>query len=214
MTGELFQIQGDEFKIVSLDGHRISIRRIHLKESYENIKVIVPGKTLSEISKILDGSVQDEVHIYFTDKQVSFEFSDTIVYSRLIEGEYYKIEQMLSNDYETKVTINKAQLLSCIDRATLLLKESDKKPILIQVTDGNMELKMNTKIGSMNEDIAIEKEGKDILIAFNPKFLIEALRVIEDEEIHIYTINAKAPCFIKDQDESYRSEERRVGKEC
>ncbi len=203
MTGELIDIKGDEMKVVSLDGHRISIRKIQLKQSYNDKKVVVPGKTLVEISKILTGDAEDEVNIFFTDKHIVFEFDNTTVVSRLIEGEYFKIEQMLSSDYETKVRINKREFLSCIDRATLLVKEGDKKPIIINVTDGNMELKINSFIGSMNEDIDIAKEGKDILIGFNPKFLIDALRVIDDEEIDIYFVNPKAPCFIKDADEKY-----------
>lgn len=86
-----------------------------------------------------------------------FEFDQTTVVSRLIEGEYFRIDQMLSSDYETKVTINKRELLSCIDRATLLVKEGDKKPIIISITDGLMELKINSAIGSMDEQIDIEK---------------------------------------------------------
>lgn len=203
MTGELFEINGDQFKVVSLDGHRISIRKITLKESYNDIKVIVPGKTLNEIIKILSGEIADTVSIYFTDKHILFEFDNTIVLSRLIEGEYFKINQMLSSDYETKIMINKKELLSCIDRATLLIKESEKKPIIISINDKGMELKMNTSIGSMDEEIYIEKDGKDILIGFNPKFLIEALRVIDDEIIDIYLINPKAPCFIRNAEESY-----------
>lgn len=203
MTGELFEVSENTLKVVSLDGHRISIRKIELKESYPDQKVIVPGKTLIEVSKILSGEVSDEVKIYFTDRHILFEFDQTIVLSRLIEGEYYKIDQMLSNDYETKVTINNKEFLSCIDRATLLIKESEKKPIIINITDSNIELKVHSSIGSMNEEIDIKKDGKDILIGFNPKFLIDALKVIDDEEVDIYLFNPKAPCFIKDKDESY-----------
>ena len=132
-----------------------------------------------------------------------FEFDNTVVVSRLIEGEYFKIDQMLSSDYETKVKINKKELISCIDRASLLVKEGDKKPIIINITDGNMELKINSVMGSMNEDIDIEKSGKDLMIGFNPKFMIDALRVIDDEEVELYMVNPKAPCFIKNQEESY-----------
>ena len=121
----------------------------------------------------------------------------------MIEGEYFRIDQMLSSDYETKVKINKKELLSCIDRATLLVKEGDKKPIIINIMDEIMELKIQSQLGSMNEEIMISKEGKDLLIGFNPKFLIDALRVIEDEEVTIYLMNAKAPCFIRDEKESY-----------
>ena len=203
MTGELFDIKGNEMKVVSLDGHRISIRKIDLKNSYEPKKVVVPGKTLNEISKILPGDTDKDVSIFFTPKHVLFEFDNTVVVSRLIEGEYFKIDQMLSSDYETKVQINKKELLNCIDRATLLIKEGDKKPIIINIKDGSMELKMNSIVGSMNEDIDIEKIGKDMMIGFNPKFLIEALRVIEDEEIDIYLVNPKAPCFIRERYEKY-----------
>jgi len=203
MTGELFEVTGNELKVVSLDGHRISIRKEVLKNNFDNIKVIVPGKTLVEISKILSGGTEDEVRIFITSNHIVFEFDNTVVVSRLIEGEYFKINQMLSSDYETKVRINKKELLNCIDRATLLVKEGDKKPIIINITDGKMELKINSVVGSMNEDIDIAKEGKDILIGFNPKFLIDALKVIDDEEVDIYIVNPKAPCFIKDKEESY-----------
>lgn len=203
MTGELFDIKGDELKVVSLDGHRISIRKIQLKNSYDPIKVVVPGKTLNEVSKILPGDADSDVTISFTAKHIVFEFGNTVVVSRLIEGEYFRIEQMLSSDYETKVTVNKKELLSCIDRATLLVKEGDKKPIIINITDGSMELKINSIVGSMNEEIDIDKKGKDLMIGFNPKFLIDALRVIDDEEIDLYMVNPKAPCFIKNEEESY-----------
>ena len=203
MTGELFEINENQLKVVSLDGHRISIRNIELKEHYANKKVVVPGKTLNEISKILPGSVDDDVTIYITDNHIIFEFLNTTVVSRLIEGEYFKIEQMLSSDYETKVKINKRELLDCIDRATLLVKEGDKKPIIMDIQDGVMELKINSFIGSMNEDIDIEKTGKDILIGFNPKFFIDALRVIDEEEVSLYMVNPKAPCFIRDDDNQF-----------
>lgn len=203
MTGELFQIQDNMLKVVSLDGHRISIRKTELKNSYQPRKAVVPGKTLMEVSKILSGEAESEVNISFTNNHIVFEFDDTIVVSRLIEGEYFRIDQMLSSDYETKVKMNKRELLNCIDRATLLVKEGDKKPIIIHILDDVMELKIKSQIGSMDEEIMIEKEGRDLLIGFNPKFLIDALRVIDDEEVTLYLTNPKAPCFIKDDNETY-----------
>lgn len=203
MTGELFELKDQKLKVVSLDGHRVSIRTIELKEDYDPRKVIVPGKTLMEISKILSGEMDSMVRIYFSKNNIVFEFDETTVISRLIDGEYFRIEQMLSNDYETKVKVNKKEFLNCIDRATLLIKEGDKKPIIIQIGDEEMHLKITSGLGSMNEEIAIEKEGKDILIGFNPKFLIDALRVIDDEMITLYMVNPKAPCFIRNEEESY-----------
>lgn len=203
MTGELFQVQGSNLKVVSLDGHRISIRNVELKESYEDHSVIVPGKTLTEVSKIVSGETEDLVNIYFTENHIVFSFDDTTVVSRLIEGPYFRIDHMLSSDYETKITVNKREFLNCIDRATLLIRESDRKPIIINVTDGSLELKIRSDIGSMNEELDIEKEGRDIMIGFNPKFLMDALRVIDDESIDIYLVNPKAPCYIRDEKQSY-----------
>jgi len=203
MTGELFDINGNELKVVSLDGHRISIRKIALRDNYPSRKVVVPGKTLNEVSKIVSGDTDKDVNIFFTGKHIVFDFDNTTVVSRLIEGEYFKIDQMLSSDYETKVTINKKELLECIDRATLLVKEGDKKPIIININDEMMELKINSTVGSMNEEIDISKQGKDIMIGFNPKFMIDALRVIDDEQVDIYLVNPKAPCFIRDTAEKY-----------
>ena len=128
-----------------------------------------------EISKIIPGGVDDDVIIYLADNHIVFDFDTTTVVSRLIEGEYFKIDQMLSSDYETKVKVNKRELLDCIDRSTLLVKEGDKKPIIMNVTDGNMELKITSFIGSMNEDI-------------------------DEEEVSLYMVNPKAPCFIKDDE--------------
>ena len=203
MTGELFEIKSNCLKIVSLDGHRISIRKMPLKREYSDRKIVVPGKTLSEISKILSGEIDDQVSIYFTKNHILFEFDQTMVVSRLIEGEYFRIDQMLSNDYDTKVSVNKKEFLNCIDRATLLVREGDKKPIVIEIKDSSMELKIDSAMGSMNEEIDIEKDGKDIIIGFNPKFLIDALKVIDDEVIHMYLMNPKAPCFIRDDEENY-----------
>ena len=203
LTGELFEITGDEFKIASLDLHRVSIRKIQLKESYDNIKVVIPGKALNEISKILSGNLEDEVTIFFSTNYVMFELENTIILTRLIEGNFYNVNQMLSSDYETKIKINKSEFLGCIDRATLLLRDAEKKPVIMNIEDNNVKMEMNTKIGSMDEDISLEKEGKDLKIAFNPKFLIDVLRVVEDEDIYLYLINSKSPCFIKNEDETY-----------
>lgn len=203
MTGELFEINGHELRVVSLDGHRISIRKIELKEDYAPIKVVVPGKTLNEVSKILTGGSEDYMNLFFTDRHIVFEFDKTTVVSRLIEGEYFRINQMLSSDYETKVSINKKELQSCIERASLLIREGEKKPIIINITDGSLELKINSFIGSMNEDIDIDKQGKDMMIGFNPKFILDALRVIDDECIDIYLVNPKAPCFIRNEEQTY-----------
>ena len=203
MTGELFEVNEGTLKVVGLDGHRIAIRNIKLEGRSDDVRVVIPGKTLQEISKILNADAESFVNIYFTNNHVLFEFDQTHVVSRLIEGDYFKISQMLSNDYETKVSINKKEFLDSIDRANLLIREGDKKPIIINILNGLLQVNVNSAIGALNEDIDIDKEGKDIMIGFNPKFLMDALRVIDDENVTIYLVNHKSPCFIRDKEENY-----------
>ena len=203
MTGELFEVNEGTLKVVGLDGHRIAIRNIKLEGRSDDVRVVIPGKTLQEISKILNADAESFVNIYFTNNHVLFEFDQTHVVSRLIEGDYFKISQMLSNDYETKVSINKKEFLDSIDRANLLIREGDKKPIIINILNGLLQVNVNSAIGALNEDIDIDKEGKDIMIGFNPKFLMDALRVIDDENVTIYLVNHKSPCFIRDKEDNY-----------
>ena len=181
----------------------IAIRNIKLEGRADDVRVVIPGKTLQEISKILNADAESLVNIYFTNNHVLFEFDQTHVVSRLIEGDYFKISQMLSNDYETKVSINKKEFLDSIDRANLLIREGDKKPIIINILNGLLQVNVNSAIGALNEDIDIDKEGKDIMIGFNPKFLMDALRVIDDENVTMYLVNHKSPCFIRDKEENY-----------
>lgn len=203
MTGEWIQIENNKLTITSLDGHRISVRNIELSESYSAMDVVVPGKTLSEVSKILPGEAKDFVNLYFTDKHILFEFNDTKVVSRLLEGAFYNIRQMLSTDYETKIKVNKMDFLRTLDRSTLFVKESDKRPIILNINNDQMDLRISSDIGSMQDQIPVSKEGKDLTIGFNPRFIVDALRVIDDEEITIYMINPIAPCIIKDDEETY-----------
>lgn len=203
MTGELFEVSNGKLSVVSLDGHRISIRNVELKDKSSDVKVIVPGKALSDISKIISGGVDDKVNIYFTVNHILFEFDDTKVVSRLIEGEYFRISHMLSVDYQIKFEVNKREFLDCLDRASLLIKDSDKKPIKLTIEDKELHLKIDSLIGSMNEEIDINKEGNNLIIGFNPKFLMDAIRVIDDDTITIYMNNTKSPCIIKDNEETY-----------
>jgi DNA polymerase-3 subunit beta len=198
MTGELFEVRDKTLRVIALDGHRIAIRSVELRQSYDNEKAIIPGKTLSEISKILGGDTEKTAKIYFSDKYVLFAFDETIVVSRLIDGEYFMVDQMLSKDYSTHFRIKRQDLLSSLDRSVLLVKEEDKKPIIFLITDGNLELRISSTIGSMDENLVIEKDGQDLNIGFNPKFLIDALRAIDEEEVDIYLQSSRAPAFIRD----------------
>lgn len=203
MTGELMEIIDHDIRMVALDGHRIAMRKTALRDAYDNRKVIIPGKTLNEISKILGADPEKNVDLFFTDKHILFSFDDTIVVSRLIEGEYYKIDKMLSRNYSTRVICRRRDLLDCLDRAMLLVKEEDKKPVIIMIREDEMDLRINTTLGSMDEVLAIRKDGDDLNIGFNPRFLIDALRAIDSEEVSMYLVSPKAPCFIRDEEDLY-----------
>ena len=203
MTGELFEVKDGVLQVVSLDGHRISLRNLVLKGNASNVSVVVPGKTLNDLSKIITGGVDDMVTIYFTDRHILFEFDNTMVVSRLLEGEYFKIVQMLSMDHKIKVRVNNKELFDCIDRATILMRESDKKPIIVNIKDDMMYMKVDTMMGTMDEELDITKDGEEIIIGFNPKFLTDVLKVIDDEDIFIYMRDAKSPCIIRDDAGTY-----------
>ena len=204
LTGELFEIKGNKLKVVALDKFRIAIRYMELKEEYDLGKVIIPGKSLNEISKILNGGMEDDVMIYFTDNHILFDLGDTVVVSRLIENtNFFDTDKMISSDYKTKIEINKREFMDCIDRATLLIKEGESKPVFLTIKDGVLDLSINTFIGTMDEKININKEGDDLMISFNPKFLLDILKVLEDETITLYMTNSKLPCFIRNENNSY-----------
>lgn len=203
MTGVYMEIHGNFLKMVALDGHRISVRTIQLKQPYPDHSVIIPGKSLNEINKNLSSEINDKAYIYFTDNQMIVDIENTTMVVRLIEGQYFNYEQMIRFQFNTKVVVNRREIVDSINRATLLVKEGEKKPIILNIVDGKIELMGNSAFGTMKEDIQVLKEGEDLMIGFNPRFLFDALRVIDDEQVSIYLMDAKSPAFIKDDAESY-----------
>ena len=203
MKGELFSVKGDNLKVVSLDSHRISIRNEKMAISYEDSDVIVPGKALNEISRILGGNVDEMVNIEFDKRFIKFSFAKTLVISRLIEGEFFDVERMISSDYSTEVRVNKIDFMNNIDRAITLTREGDKKPVILEIRDSFINMDINSALGSMAARIDANKTGDDIVIGFNPKFLMDALRVIDDEEVVMYFVNSNAPCFIRNDEVDY-----------
>lgn len=203
MTGEFFEVRGDIMRVVALDGHRIAIRRAVLHDNYPDRRAIVPGKTLLDISRILTGEMDEIVKIFLSKNHILFEINETRVVSRLIDGEYFHVDQMISNDYETKITVNRIQLQSCLDRATLFVKEGDKKPIILEIEDGEIKISIDSPLGNMEESFEIGQEGKNMVIGLNPRFMLDALKAISDENINMYLTNPKAPCFLKDEEITY-----------
>ena len=203
MSGELLRVFENHLTAIALDGHRIAIRHIELTRSYPSAEIIVPGKTLAEIIKILPGEAEDLLNIYITDKHILFVFDNTRVVSRLLEGKFYNISQMVAADYNTKIRVNKADMIRCLERSTLFIRESDRRPILLDIEDDYMELRISSEIGSMKDQLDYEKEGKNLTIGFNPRFIADALRVIDEETISMTFFNEVSPCIIKDESDRY-----------
>ena len=202
-TGECFEISGNKLRVIALDGHRAAVRNIEMREEYENNTAVIPGKTLLEIGKILSGNIEDEVNLYFMKSQVVFEMNHTVVLSRLIDGRFYNLNPMLNSGHTTKLTVNKKEFADCIDRASLLVKESERRPVIIDIKDGVMAVNMKSSLGTLDDEISVFKEGNDITIGFNPKFITDVLRAIDDEEITLYMTTVGNPCFIRDSSDSY-----------
>lgn len=203
MTGELFEIKDGILRVVALDSHRISIRNITIDDKELNKKVIIPGKSLKEVAGILEADTEKEVNIFFSDNHVMFEFDDTKVVSKLLEGNYFNVNQMISNDHATQIVVNRKEMIDSIDILTVFIQESDKRPVIMDIKDDLMDIHVKTSKGMGNESVDIKKSGEDLKIGFNPKFLIDALKVIEDDEVTLSFVNSKSPCFIKDDEESY-----------
>lgn len=203
MMAEYFEIEGNTFKICALDGHRIAIRKTELLTSYDRTTAIVPAKTLNEVAKILSGEVNDTVNIYITNNHVVFELNDATIVSRVIEGEYFKVMQMLNNNYSTKVTVNRKEFADCVDRASLFISEGNKKPIIATIANQKLDIRIESARGKMHEDLNIAATGDDLQIGLNPKFVTDVLKAIDDEMVDIYMTNKKSPCIIKNNDESY-----------
>ncbi len=197
LTGELLEIKDNALSIVSMDGYRISIRQAVFSETFEDTSVVVPGKTLNEISKILSSDEADMLSVYFTDKHILFELEDSIVVSRLLEGDYPKYASLFSADYDTLITVDRRELMNSIDRAALIARESKKSPIKVEIKSGSLAITSNTELGNVHEELSIEQEGADLDIAFNPRYLIDALKAIVDDVICLQFTNALNPCIIR-----------------
>lgn len=196
-TGELLEIKNNALNLVSLDGYRVSFRTTPLEITDQDNFVIVPGKTLNDINKILSSEEEFEVSIYFTDKNVLFDLGDTTVVSRVIDGDFIKYEQVFDSNYTTEITVNRKDLMMCLDRAALLSRDNKKTPVKMEIEANKLIITSETDLGKAYEQLDITVNGNDMSIAFNPKYIIDALKAIDDEEIDMYFISSLSPCTIR-----------------
>ena len=194
LTGELLEIEENSLTVVAVDGFRVSYRNEPLEGDNDNISVVVPSKTLNEISKILPND--EEISMYFTDKHVLVQMPECTVVSRLLDGEFLKYKQIFTMDYNTVVKCNRDELLRSLERASLISKETKKNPVKLSIEGDVVKITSNTESGTSYDEILVETEGEDISIAFNPRYLIDMLKVIDDHYIFMQFTTPLSPCII------------------
>jgi len=196
LMGSLLECKENNVTIVSIDGFRLALRKSTISDESKNFSVVIPGKTLSEIVKILQ-PIDDNISIFSTQNQILFDLGNCKVVSRLLEGEYLNYNSIIPKDFETKVRVNTKEILSSLERASLITAEEKKYPVKFNVTDEKIIISSNTEIGAVREEVRVDITGNKLDIGFNPKYFIESLKVIEDEEIDIYFTSSIGPCTIR-----------------
>ncbi len=195
LKGCLLEIENDEISSVALDGFRLAIYRKKIVEKSENFKIIVNSRTLNEIVRILEKD--DEVVTIIVQKNVLMcEVDGTVLISRLLEGEYIDYKNIIKDDYFSLVKVNKNQLLTAIERASVLSNDI-KKIVKLDIKENYMTVSSSSEVGKISENVLINLEGKDLTIAFNSKFIIDCIKVIDDEFINLYFNTKINPCVIK-----------------
>ncbi|HOJ11834.1 MAG TPA: DNA polymerase III subunit beta [Clostridiales bacterium] len=200
LTGSLIECKNGLLTFVSIDGFRLALRKCIIEDQTAKISVIVPGKTLNEISKILN-PVEDDVNIYASKSMIMFDMGDTKVVSRLLEGEYFKYENVIPEEFETKIRINKKELQDSIERASLLISsDGSRYPVTLLLKSDKLIITTNTQIGNAREEINIDIWGDELEIKFNPRYFIDSLKAIEEENVDVMFSSDVGPCILKSVD--------------
>ncbi|MBP1917543.1 DNA polymerase III subunit beta [Youngiibacter multivorans] len=197
LMGVLFEVKNSVLNMVALDGYRLALRTENL-DSVDDFSVVIPGKTLNEVNKILSDSTEN-VNISFNDNHIMFKIKDTKIVSRLLSGDFIKYESILPTDYRLSFTTSKAVLHDSIERASLMSKDGTSNLIKMNIDGGRMVITSNSQFGKVREELSITSKGEPIEIAFNSRYLIDVLKVIEEDEILFEMTSSVSPCIIKNR---------------
>ena len=194
LKGVLFDIDQKEISAVALDGYRLA--RVK-KKSTANVKkqIVVPTRSLHEISKLLDDS-DDIINVYIDSNAIMIDTVDTKIISRLLEGDFVNYKQIIPMNYETFVIVNKLQLEDALERVSLLSKVGQNNFVKFDIKEGAVQLTSNSEIGNIKEKISAVLNGKDVTIAFNPRFILESLKASNDEFVKLCLNTSSNPCVI------------------
>jgi DNA polymerase-3 subunit beta len=184
ITGSLFEISNGILKIVSVDGYRLAIRKekINVKDDFS---FIIPGRTLSDINKMLKEEIDEEIEISVSNKHITFNIDGYVVLSRLIEGDFLDYKTALSGESTTTVTVNTKTFSNTIDRASIIIADRIKSPIKCEIKENKLNLSCVSEIGKVYETFDVNQNGENIIIGFNNKYMSDALKATECDEVLI-----------------------------
>ena len=199
-TGTLFEIEDDELTLVSVDGYRLA-RRIEKIESsrLENCSFVVPGFALSDIEKICEDS-DEPAAISVGEKHISFTMGSTVVITRRLEGDFLNHKKSVPENFRFVVKVNRQEILSAIDRVSLVLSDKTGSPVRMLFEDGTIDCKCLTPVGKAEDVCLCEGSGEGIEMGFNDRYLLDALKAAEKEEILFCLNTPSSPCIIKAAD--------------
>lgn len=200
LTGVLFEAIGDKISMVALDGFRMAVKSYGIIND-ASFKAVIPGKSLSEIGKILEDT-DESVYIYFSKNQILVQIQDTIVISRLLEGEFINYKQIIPSDYKIKIVVETEKLIESCERAALFARDSSNNMIKFEINEDIMSIKSNSQNGDVQEEIKIDKQGEDIEIAFNAKYFMDVLKVIDSKSITIEFTTNISPSILRPSDDN------------
>ena len=196
LVGCLLKLTKDHIEMAALDGFRLAVAREAVISDKEK-SVIIPARSLSEISKVLSESVCDDVLLVTDSRKAEIRCDSTRIIARLLEGEFIKYADIIPKSYKTKLTVNRSELMSSIERASLLAKEGKNNLIKLSVGSGSVLINSRSEEGNVNEAVDAEIEGDDIVIGFNSKYINDALKVCGDEEVSIEMTSPVSASLIK-----------------
>lgn len=200
LTGVNWKVENNELICIATDSHRLALRKARLEtDSDTKHNVVIPGKSLTELSKILDDSTT-MVDIVITENQVLFKTKHLLFFSRLLEGNYPDTARLIPTERKTDVIVNTKEFLHAIDRASLLAKEGKNNVVKFSTIENNsIEISSNTpEIGKVVEEISTQSiEGEELKISFSAKYMMDALKAIEGSEIQISFTGAMRPFVIR-----------------
>ncbi len=195
LTGALFEIGGNEVNMVCLDGYRLAVRK-GTTSGENSLNVVIPGKTLNELSRIIDNE-DEKINITIDVKHVLVDMGYTRIISRLLNGEFINYKQIIPSEYKTRIKLDVKLLSDCIERASLLAMDGKNNLIKLNIQEDRLVITSNSEIGQAYEEMPIIMEGKELTIAFNARYFLDILRAIDDQEICIDFTTNVSPCVFR-----------------